>query len=106
MEFRLPTAGEIEAIESQRMVFRLPTAEEIEAIERQQSWRVGSVKRLIAARAARLQMPEGREESINRALDAYKSVPDPDATVRIRADFVALSDPRPLPPALGGPKSD
>lgn len=54
-----------------------------------------------AARAARSRDLEDRCMAIERALDAYKGLQTP-SKVRIRAGFVALDDPRELPPSLGG----
>lgn len=85
---------------------RIPTDEEIADAERQYVWRTESLARLTAERAGRLEKLEACEETIRRALDAYWGLPAPNSTVRLRADFVALRDPRPLPPALGGPEPE
>ena len=85
-----------------------PSAEEMEearrTAERQQRWRAESVEKQQAARAARARELADGAQTIERALDAYKDLPDLAPTVRIRTDFVALRSARPLSPALGGPE--
>src|SRR5450755_2482821 len=84
--------------------FEIPSDQELADAERQYEWRIRSVEKLIADRADRLKKLEHREESIHRALQAYRDLPAPDSTVRLRAEFVALQNPRALPSALGGPE--
>lgn len=65
-----------------------------------------SVEKLTADRAGRLKKLKDREESINRAVQAYRDLLDPYTTIRLRSEFVALRNQRPLPPALGGPERE
>jgi len=83
---------------------RMPTAEETEAAQRQLTWRVESVEKLKLGRGRRSTDLEIREESIDRALAAYGDLPNPYATVCLRAGFVSLSQARPVPASLGGPE--
>ena len=75
-------------------------------MERQHEWRTRSVEKLTADRAGRLKKLEDREESIHRAVQAYRDLLDPYTTIRLRSEFVALQNQRPLPPALGGPERE
>jgi hypothetical protein len=76
--------------------------------ERRYVWRTESIAKLTAARKQRLLELERREPDIKRALDAYRGLPDNGANVwvELRSEFVALREPRPLPPALGGDEPD
>jgi hypothetical protein len=83
---------------------RVPTAEDTEAAQRQLTWRLESVGKLKLGRDRRRAELERREESITRALNAYGDLSNPEATVTLRAGFVSLNQPRPLPASLGGPE--
>lgn len=86
--------------------FEMPTEQQLADAERQYEWRIRSVEKLTAERADRLKKLEGREQSIHRALQAYRDLTAWYSTVRLRAAFVALQRPRPLSPALGGPEPE
>lgn len=90
------------------MKIRMPTAEETAAHERQREWRTRSIVRLKAEREARRLAleAEGAEQAVRRAVDGYRTLDDPGTSVRLRSSFIALSTPRELPPALGGPDRD
>jgi hypothetical protein len=86
--------------------FKMPGGQEFAGAERQYEWRIRSVEKLIADRAGRLEKLEHREESIHRALQAYRDLLDPYSTIRLRSEFVALRNRRALPPTLGGPEHE
>ena len=86
--------------------FKMPSEQQHADAERQYEWRIRSVEKLTADRAGRLKKLEGREESIHRALQAYRGLLDRYSTIRLRAEFVALRNPRALPSALGGPEHE
>jgi len=86
--------------------FEMPIDEELADSVRQYEWRTRSVEKMAADRADRLRKLEAREESIRRALQAYKDLPRRYAPVRLRREFVALQKPRALSPALGGPEPE
>lgn len=86
--------------------FEMPTDEELADAVRQFEWRTRSVEKMEADRVDRLRKLQDREESIRRALQAYKNLPRRYSTVRLRREFVALQKPRPLPPGLGGPEPE
>jgi hypothetical protein len=85
---------------------RMPTEQQLADAERQYAWRTESVAKLEAQRADRRRGLETQEEAIRRALEAYRGLPAPYRMIRLREDFVALRDPRPLSPALGGPEPE
>lgn len=80
----------------------IPDQRKTETSERQREWRARSAERLAAERADRLRALDDREESIRRALQAYRGLPGCYTTVRLRSEFIALADRRELSPALGG----
>jgi hypothetical protein len=90
------------------MSIRLPTEDETATLDRQLEWRQRSVERLKAERVRRRTRLEREDvaEGVRRALEAYKELDDPDSAVQLRTAFVARREPRPLPPALGGPEPE
>jgi hypothetical protein len=82
--------------------FEMPSEQGLAVGER----RIRSVEKLAASRADRLKKLEERKESIHRALQAYRDLPDRFSTIWLRAEFVALRNQRALPPALGGPEHE
>lgn len=86
--------------------FEMPDGRKFAESVRQYEWRTHSVEKLAAERADRLRALEGRQESVLRAVEAYRDLPANCTTVRLRAEFMALSKPRELPPALGGPEPE
>ena len=85
---------------------KMPSEQEPADAERRHQSRTGSAEKLTAGRAGRLKKLEDREESIHRALQAYRDLPDRYSTIRLRTEFVALRNQRALPPALGGPEPE
>lgn len=86
--------------------FKMPSEQELADAGRQYEWRISSIEKLAADRAGRLKKLQDREESIHRALQAYRDLGDRYITIRLRAEFVALRKQRALPPALGGPEHE
>jgi len=85
--------------------FKMPSEQEPADAERRYESRIRSVEKL-TRRAVRLEKLEDREESIHRALQAYRGLPGRYFTISLRAEFVALRTRRALPPALGGPEDE
>jgi hypothetical protein len=86
--------------------FKMPSKQEPADAEQQYESRIRSAEKLTANRPDRLKRLDDREESIHRALQAYRGLPDRYFTIRLRAEFVALRNRRTLPPALGGPEDE
>lgn len=82
----------------------IPAERQMTDAERQYEWRTCSIDKLIDERASRLRKLESREESVRRALQAYRDLTAWSSTVYVRSEFVALRNERTLPPALGGPE--